>query len=368
MCGQSPLFVPTTINAQIRNIDAVDVAATNISCDNLTVQGNPISDVFQNVISQPKYTLFEGEVEAEKLRATTTNTVTLNATGTTNLSNTTVTSLTSSGSITGTTLAGTLSTAAQPNVTSLGSLTALNLAGSVNQTSGSTTLLTTTVGSLSTAGNITQSGTSATASLKAVTATSISNSGTLTQTGAATFSTNVTQSAGTAIFKALEADSISIAGTPISYIPSGTSYTATTSTTNVALYNNFTRITFQGVSSASAYNLYLSMTNAIGSTSGSTYGMAGATEVTWVTRQIQLYNSSNSTAIAAGSKGWGYVDFIRVSATEYQVSGQMIYKSANNYAVSIVGTITNPFALAYTISVFFTNTPASGSIIISTGW
>lgn len=64
------------------------------------------------------------------------------------------TGITSSGSITGTILNGTLGTAAQPNVTSLGPLTSLST-GSITQTSGSTTLLNTTVGSLTTAGNIT---------------------------------------------------------------------------------------------------------------------------------------------------------------------------------------------------------------------
>ena len=93
----------------------------------------------------------------------------------------TLTSLTLGGAISGvttltaTTLAGTLSTAAQPNVTSLGTLTSLTLSGAI---SGVTTLTATTLaGTLSTAAqpNVTSLGT----------LTSLTTSGTITLTAAA---------------------------------------------------------------------------------------------------------------------------------------------------------------------------------------
>ena len=395
-CGSSAWLVPTNVELDTRDMEVRDLSATNISCSNLSVKGNPISDVFQNVTASPGLTAFTGDVTAENVYTTdevtaalvtsqflTTGAITASSLSTTG-------GITSFANISGATLTGTLATATQNNVTKIGTQTSLSNDGALTQT-----------GAATFATNITQS--AGTAALRAVTATSISNSGTLTQTGAATFSTNITQSAGTsalkavtadtvsvtgttslgaitfsgnltqstgtATFKALAADSLAIQGTTISTnMPSGTSYTATALTTNVAIYSYFTRITFQGVSSAVAYNLYLALTNAIGSTSGTSYGSNGATEVSWGTRQVQLYNTTAVNSIAAGSKGWGHVDIIRVSATEYQVLGEMIYKSANNYTVSIVGTITNPFALNYTIGVNFTNTPASGSIIVSTGW
>jgi hypothetical protein len=67
-CNTSPLFVPTTINALIRNIDAVDVTATSISCDKLTISGEPISDVLQNIgESSLGVTRFDGELQADSL-------------------------------------------------------------------------------------------------------------------------------------------------------------------------------------------------------------------------------------------------------------------------------------------------------------
>jgi len=65
LCGQSPLFVPTTVNAVIKNIDAVDVAATNLSCTNLTVGGNPVSGIWANIDSETAGTTkFTGNIEA----------------------------------------------------------------------------------------------------------------------------------------------------------------------------------------------------------------------------------------------------------------------------------------------------------------
>jgi hypothetical protein len=62
ICGVSP--VNQVINAYVRNIDAVDVAADSVSCTNLTVNGENISGLFQNVTSIPNKTTFTGNVEA----------------------------------------------------------------------------------------------------------------------------------------------------------------------------------------------------------------------------------------------------------------------------------------------------------------
>lgn len=67
MCGQSPLFIPTTINAELRNVDAVDVAATNLSCTNFSIKGNPVSDVFSNVTATTGSTTFTGSVVADSM-------------------------------------------------------------------------------------------------------------------------------------------------------------------------------------------------------------------------------------------------------------------------------------------------------------
>lgn len=132
VCGQSPLFIPTTVNAIVKNIDAVDVAATNLSCTNLTVKGNPISDVFQNVTATPGNTAFTGGVTADSITATTTTSGTLAVSGTTTLGVVNVNSLTASNAITSPTLnAGTV-----------------NASNNIIQTAGTTTLKATTADSL----------------------------------------------------------------------------------------------------------------------------------------------------------------------------------------------------------------------------
>lgn len=169
MCGQSPLYVPTTINAQIRNIDAVDVAATSISCTNLTVNGEPVSTTLQNVgSSTPGSTVFTGTLTADNLSTSgTTNTGAIvassaNITGS-GLTASTITStgtisalaVAATGDVSGATLTGTVATATQNNITKIGTQTSLVVSGS------------TTLASLSASGNITQSAGSTT--LKTVT-------------------------------------------------------------------------------------------------------------------------------------------------------------------------------------------------------
>lgn len=56
VCGVSPLTV------QIRNLDAVDVAATNLSCDTLNINGEPVGDVLSNASATPGSTTFTGDL------------------------------------------------------------------------------------------------------------------------------------------------------------------------------------------------------------------------------------------------------------------------------------------------------------------
>ena len=206
-CGTSPLFIPTTyipttVNCQIKNLDAVDVAATNISCETLSIAGEPVSTVLQNLgESLPNETVFIGDVEAGSfttsgtittgsLTSTTTNAGVLTTSSITNAGSIATlslgaTTLVASGDVSGATLTGTLATATQNNVTKIGTQTSFASSGSISQTGGTATLKATTVDSLSTAGNITQSSTGV-ATLKATTVDSLSTAGNITQTGTGT--------------------------------------------------------------------------------------------------------------------------------------------------------------------------------------
>lgn len=144
MCGQSPLYVPTTVNAQIKNIDAVDVAATSISCTNLTVNGEPVSTAIQNVgSSTPGNTVFTGTLTADNLTTAGTTTTgaivasSANITGS-GLTASTITStgtisalsVTATGDVSGATLTGTVSTPTQNSITKVGTQTSLVVSGS----------------------------------------------------------------------------------------------------------------------------------------------------------------------------------------------------------------------------------------------
>lgn len=187
LCGQSPLFVPTTVNAQIRNIDAVTVDADDIFCKTLTINGEVVSSVLQNIESSSAgVTVFDGEIQVDSLTSSgllTTDTLTANDVTIANGVDTG--SVTASGSVSG--LIGTFD-----------SITAITTSGNIAQSAGTTSLQGTTVTSLTDTGNLTmsgtsaalsQTGTSATASLKATTVTSLTTSG------------NITQSAGTTTLK-----------------------------------------------------------------------------------------------------------------------------------------------------------------------
>ena len=155
----------------LRNIDAVDCAATNLSCTNLIVKGETVSDVLTNIGSSTVgNTVFTGTVTADAF--------------------TTTGAMTSGSLLTG-------------NITSTGSLNLVNLSTTGSVVSGTEVSAPVLTGTLSTAtqNNVTKIGTQ----------TSLSNAGALTQTGAATFATNITQSAGTATLKAVIADSVGYA-------------------------------------------------------------------------------------------------------------------------------------------------------------
>ena len=111
-----------------------------------------------------------------------------------------VVALTASGAITGGTLAGTLSTAAQPNVTSVGTLSSLTASGAVQ--GGSLTDGTATI----TAGAVT--------GVTTLTATGNIGSGNVNTTAVAYGSTGVQDRATREIFKTLTSDESAISSTP----------------------------------------------------------------------------------------------------------------------------------------------------------
>lgn len=283
--------MPTTVNAVLRNIDAVDCAATNISCTNLTVGGQPVSTSIQNMAgSTAGNTVFNGKLVAnniqslDKLEGFNTQTFDLTVANEANINKLTAgtlafTSATVSGNLTAdnidtteiraNTLRADAAVIRQIDGIDM-NLSAGNLANSgvltqtgdatfrnITQESGTTSLKATTCTSLE-APDVTSNGKSLTATVQNMNATpdwtivngtfegddlrftsvtaagltvngdatitgtltpgtlSITNltvGGTLTQTGAATFSTNITQSAGTAALKAVTATSISNSGT-----------------------------------------------------------------------------------------------------------------------------------------------------------
>ncbi len=210
-CGTSPLFIPTTINCQIRNLDAVDVAATNISCDNLTIAGEPVSNVLQNIgESSPGQTVFTGDVEADSLTSIGAVTAASITSTTTNAGALTASTITNTGSISTLDLGVTGTATFSTNITQTSGtaslkatgVTTLGATGNIVQTGGATTLKATTADSITTAGNIsqtgtsatlTQTGTSATASLKATSVTTLTASGNATVGGTLTVTGNITQ-------------------------------------------------------------------------------------------------------------------------------------------------------------------------------
>ena len=234
-CGSSAWLVPTNVELDTRDLEVRDLSATNISCSNLSVNGNPISDVFENVTASAGLTAFTGDVTADNVYVTDevsapNMTCSFLTTGVITSSSLTATGgITSSATVSGATLASSGNITQNAGTAALKAVTATSISntGTLTQSGAATLTSTLNVSGTLTCANITQS--SGTATLNTVTASSvnctggftagsfnpinISNSGTLTQTGAATFSTNITQSAGTAALKAVTADSVSNTGT-----------------------------------------------------------------------------------------------------------------------------------------------------------
>jgi hypothetical protein len=191
LCGQSPLFVPTTVNAVLRNIDAVDCAATNISCTNLTVNGEPIGTSIQNMAgSTPGITVFTGDIKASNIELASPGTVTSYRVETQVINSTTVNSTEmEAATITANTeliVPGT-ATINNLNITGTVGLTDLTLSGDIQSSTGMigtfyandiTTQTVDVTDAATFATNITQA--AGTAALKAVTCTSITNSGNAT--------------------------------------------------------------------------------------------------------------------------------------------------------------------------------------------
>lgn len=195
LCGQSPLFVPTTVNAQIRNIDAVDIGADTIHCKNLNINGEAVSTILQNIESSgPNDTVFRGTITAGELKIT--QGATCESVTTTDIDcNGTIygESIVTSGAVDAISYFGTIATPTQNSITKIGTQTSLDCSGNITQTGGTVSLQATTVaGNLTMSGTsaaLSQTGTSATASLKSTTVTSLTSSG------------NITQSAGTTTLK-----------------------------------------------------------------------------------------------------------------------------------------------------------------------
>ena len=321
MCGQSPLFVPTTINAMLRNIDVVDCAATNVSCTNLTVKGEPVSNVLTNIGSSAVgNTVFTGIVTADNF--TTTGAVT----------------------------AGSITTG---NITSTGSLNLTNLTATGTIVAGTEVSATTLTGTLSTAtqNNVTKIGTQ----------TSLSNAGTLTQTGAATFATNITQSAGTSSLKAVTCDSISTTGnitqsagtTTLNSLKINTSptselaYTSTAGSLgyNFTLSGNYVRFEYRVTPSTGSYTVWNAFidatTTASTSFSGTTIGNNGNFSSAWTTTQIYMHNGGLTASIPKDAVLYGYIEFRKVSTTGWTIYGHNTFSgSSSNYINIQSGTVT----------------------------
>lgn len=101
-CNTSPLFIPTTVIAQVKNLDAVDVAADNVSCKKLTVNGENITNVLQNVSNSAiGSTTFTGNlIVTGTLDATDVLAVNMTIPGTSTLGTVSCTSINDTGSLT----------------------------------------------------------------------------------------------------------------------------------------------------------------------------------------------------------------------------------------------------------------------------
>lgn len=343
------------------------MAATNLSCDTLSIKGNPVSEVLQNVIATPGSTTFTGTVTADTLISNgNTTTATLTATGAATLAALTAGTITSTGSVsansigvtgavtgasvtatgavTGTTLVGTISTPGQFNITNVGTLTSLNVSGGA------------TVGSLSTAGNITQTSTT-TASLQNVTIANTKKlaftTGTLQQkidlygtgtygVGVSTNQLNLVAPAGASLVfynggtnndgtERFRVDSTGLITTPAGFglMTGGTTVTAASQDfINLPVPNNYLKVRFNKLTVSATHQFYLAASG--GTPVGSTYGSNGATSVDWGGTTIYLKNTT-TISIPTSETMTGWIEIQKVTATTFQVTSWVSFAGASNY-------------------------------------
>ena len=333
----------------------VDLIATNISCTTLNVNGEVVSSVLQNIeSSSPGFTSFDGTVGASNLESygfvTCPSLEAGNATITNALD---VGSVTSTGSVNG--LVGTF-----------GSITAVTTAGNITQSAGTTSLQATTVaGNLTMSGTstaLTQTGSTATASLKATTVTSLTDTGNLTMSGTSavlsqtgtsataslkattvtslTSSGNITQTAGTATLKAVAVDSLTISGSSLATPSYGTlSGTGSITTPTTTSWNNLCIIVpdWTGTNSGAIGSLVWSTVTSGGSTvvvsyNGVTSGNSGSAFLNWTSTRVPLINSGLDLArryystvnISRHVSGTTYTYLIAINSSAYNLNYYMV--------------------------------------------
>ena len=330
ICGQSP--VTTLVNAYLRNIDAVDVAATSVSCTNLTVNGEPVSNVLTNIgSSSVGNTVFNGTVTATNLTATSTVTAATVSAGSVSATGGAITggSLTVTGSvaassdISGSTLTGTITTPTQNNITKIGTQTSIASSGSITQTGGSTTLLSTTVGSLSTAGNITQTGAAATATLKAATATSLGISG------------NITQSSGSNLLNStvMKGKLTCVASDILSGPITTGAATFTTPTAFAQGYESYT-IRWFNLGCSGNFTPYLRFAKAATATYTTGYRITShVLDHATSTVDNRVIISSRATGLANGEQMTGQISIRKVNSTQWFVEG---WSQSNVYNATVI--------------------------------
>jgi hypothetical protein len=279
----------------------VDVAATNISCTTLSINGEPVSNILKNVgETSTNHTVFIGSVKADTLEATTsvltpslTSTTTsagaLSCTSLVNSGSVSATSVTATGAITGATLAGTVSTATQNSITKIGTQTSFAVSGA-----------------------------SALASVAA--------------------SGNITQSAGTAQLKATTVDSLTIGTKSLSFY-TGAQVTSASGTFTIPLTQDHIHVTFTNVASTSLSNLYL-QPGGSGTCAGYTSGMKGGATVTWASNTAYVW-ADTAASIPANQTCHGRIDFYRINATTFLIAGFAAWDDSTTYYTAMDGTLSN---------------------------
>lgn len=270
--------------------------------------------------------------------------------GVANLSSISTTSLSCSGTVSGSTVSGALTTATQPNITSVGTLTSLTASGAVTGSTLSGALTTasqgniTSVGTLSglsVSGNVVQSG-SATANLKSINATSLSCSGAVsgsTLSGALTTATqgNIT-SVGTlsslTVSGTLTVDSLEI------HPVSGASSSFTNVSTNDLTWPSGRRVLSVIILNLTSSTMpmlwmYGSSNNGNQTWSGYTNGNAGGAQLTWGSA-CSLYNTTWSSSYNLNVN----IDVIQISTGTYIIRGHGARNDGSTgYYVHYYGTV-----------------------------